>query len=137
MKFDDETLVEALRRELGLAHPDSWVGAYVFGSQASGRARADSDLDLAFLARVPLEPARVFAAAQRLAEQLHVDVDLIDLARASSVLRAQVVGKGRKLGPPESRALDEFEMYALSDYARLNEERAATVEAFVKPYRDG
>ena len=43
MKFDDEKLIEALRSELGLAHPDSWVGAYGFGSQGNGRARAESE----------------------------------------------------------------------------------------------
>ena len=57
------------------------------------------------------------------------EVDLIDLARSSTVLRKEVLGNGRLLyeTAPDRRA--EFEMYALSDYARLNEERSPVLAA--------
>jgi hypothetical protein len=59
-----------------------------------------------------------------LSERLMRDVDLIDLSRATTVLRKEVVAHGRLLFETDSNRRAEFEMYALSDYARLNEERA-------------
>ncbi len=38
-------------------------------------------------------------------------------------MRAQVIATGRVLDSTEDAARVEFEMYAYSDYARLNEER--------------
>lgn len=122
-----------LRAELFEDDRSELIGAYLFGSHAKNAQRPDSDVDLAFLARRSLEPERVFAAAQRIAERLGRDVDLVDLSRASTVFRAQIVGGGRQLDSSSPRALAEFEMYALSDYARLNEERAAAVQTFVQP----
>lgn len=96
---------------------------YLFGSHAKGLDRAESDVDVAFLARQRFTPYDVFMVAQRLAAKLHRDVDLIDLSRASAVTKAQVVVTGRCLYAESERIRDEFEMYALSDYARANEER--------------
>ncbi len=110
---------------------------YLFGSEAEGRARPDSDVDLAFLSERALDPVVVFDVAQDLATALHRDVDLVDLSRASTVLRAQVIGRGRVLHSGDARRVGEFEMYALSDYARLNEERARVMESFLERYRVG
>lgn len=99
------------------------VALYVFGSRSRGMGRPESDLDLAFLPGMPCGPYEVFVAAQAIADIVKCDVDLVDLSRASAVMRAQVVGRGRRLFAADERKAQEFEMYALSDYARTNEER--------------
>ncbi|MGA6828164.1 type VII toxin-antitoxin system MntA family adenylyltransferase antitoxin [Nitrospira sp. NS4] len=116
--MDDPALTEYLRKSVpGL------IALYRFGSQAKGTARPDSDVDLALLARDPIPGMRRFELAQELAIQLHRDVDLVDLRSASTVMRMQVISTGTCLDAPDESARREFEMYAYSDYARLNEER--------------
>ena len=108
------------------------VALYRFGSQAKGEARQDSDVDLAILALVPIPNLRRFELAQDLAVQLHRDVDLVDLRAASTVMRMQVLATGTCLMPFDETARQEFEMYAYSDYARLNEERREIVKGIAK-----
>lgn len=116
--MDDHALIEHLRKSVpGL------IALYRFGSQANGTARPGSDVDLALLAHDPIPAIRRFELAQDLAIQLHRDVDLIDLRSASTVMRKQVISTGTCLDAPDESARWEFEMYAYSDYARLNEER--------------
>jgi predicted nucleotidyltransferase len=103
--------------------PFAPVAVYVFGSRASGQARPDSDIDIAFVPSAPCDPYAVFLAAQELAAAFDCDVDLIDLSRASAVMKAEVLRGGQRLFVGDARRADEFEMYALSDYARANEER--------------
>jgi predicted nucleotidyltransferase len=123
--------------EMRLASGGRLLAVYLFGSEAEGRARPDSDVDLAFLSERALDPVVVFDVAQDLATAMHRDVDLVDLSRATTVLRAQVIGRGRVLHSGDARRVGEFEMYALSDYARLNEERARVMESFLERYRVG
>ena len=99
------------------------MALYQFGSQAKGSARPESDVDLAVLAHHPISAFSLFELAQELAAQLHRDVDLLDLSAASTVMRMQVISTGKCLAAPDEAARREFEMYAYSDYARLNEER--------------
>ncbi len=80
-------------------------------------------MDLAVLARDPIPNLRRFELTQELAVQLHRDVDLVDLRNASTVMRMQVLSTGMCLDTQDESARREFEMYAYSDYARLNEER--------------
>jgi predicted nucleotidyltransferase len=115
---------------------DELLMLYLFGSAARGETRADSDFDLALLAARPLDPVAVFDAAGDLAALLSRDVDLVDLARASTVMRVQVLSGGRRLHVGDSLRAAEFEMYALSDYARLQEERRHAVAAFEERLRD-
>lgn len=123
-----------LRRRLATAGGDL-LAVWIFGSAARGESRPDSDVDLAFLARRASDPRLVFEAAEEIAAAIGRDVDLIDLAAASDVLRAQVVAGGHRLHTEDTRAAGEFEMYALADYARLNEERREVIERFTDRYR--
>jgi predicted nucleotidyltransferase len=108
------------------------IALYAFGSQARGDARPESDVDLAVLAAEPLSDVRRFELAQELAVKLHRDVDLIDLRKASTVMRVQVLSAGRCLVAPSEVSRQEFEMYALADYARLNEERREIVKGITQ-----
>jgi uncharacterized protein len=125
--MDDNALIEHIRQSV----PDL-IALYRFGSHAKGTARPNSDVDLAVLAHTPIPNLRRFELAQELAVRLHRDVDLVDLRAASAVMRMQVVSTGECLASQDQRARREFEMYAYSDYARLNEERRDIIKGIVK-----
>ncbi|MGB3543779.1 type VII toxin-antitoxin system MntA family adenylyltransferase antitoxin [Rubrivirga sp.] len=101
---------------------------YVFGSRATGDARPDSDLDIAVLAPAPLDPVERFYVQERLAGHLGLDVDLVDLRSASTVMRAEVLRTGAVVldRDPTTRAF--WEVTAMSAYALLNEERRGILE---------
>lgn len=96
---------------------------YLYGSQASGEAGPNSDVDLAVRAEEPLDPMTRYAIAGELAEQLGREVDLVDLSAVTTVFRARIITGGECLHGPGDNA--DYEARALSDYARLNEERKA------------
>ena len=114
--------IQAITRFLSEQIPDLLV-LYQFGSQAQGTARPDSDIDLAVLASTQIPGERLFHLAQELAVRLGRDVDLVDLRTTTTVMRAQIISTGRCLESHDDQARAEFELYAYSDYARLNEER--------------
>lgn len=100
------------------------VAAYVFGSQAAGTARADSDVDVAILAEDALSAEARFDLQARLAHAFRADaVDLVDLRAASTVMQMQVLHSGRVLLDEDRTAREHFEVYVYSAYALLNEER--------------
>lgn len=121
--MDDQQAVRLIREAI----PDV-VAAYRFGSSATGGFRPESDVDLAFLGRRPLEPVERFLLQEVLANALRRDVDLVDLLAASTVMRMQVVSRGHPIfdGSPGERR--RFETYVFSSYARLNEERRALLD---------
>ena len=99
------------------------LALYRFGSHGSAFERKDSDIDLAILGRRPLEPGLVWNLGQELASKLGREVELVDLAKASTVLQAQVVAYGERLFCADPVYCEPFEDYILSAYAHLNEER--------------
>ena len=127
MKLDTDKIKQMLA-------PFAPAVVYVFGSTVTGRQRADSDVDVAFLPARECDPYEVFQAAQQLASMLGREVDLIDLRRASAVMKAQVIGTGQRIFVSDQRLTAEFEMYALSDYARANEERREVLAAYAEPF---
>jgi predicted nucleotidyltransferase len=101
---------------------------YLFGSAIKGGMTGESDVDIAFLGDESPDEYEVFVIAQEIACMLDRDVDLINLAEASTVLQAQVVSTGRIIycKHPEKRPI--YEMKVLKEYARLNEQRRPIVE---------
>lgn len=104
------------------------IAVYRFGSTAGGQTRADSDVDIAFLATAPVDAMERFATQERLAARMGRDVDLVDLGRASTVMRMQVVSTGVLLAALDAAAQERFEDLTYSAYARLNEERREILE---------
>lgn len=104
------------------------IAVYRFGSTAHGNAAASSDTDIALLARSPLTAAQRFEVQEALAAKLGRDVDLVDLAAASTVMAMQVVATGKLLYEADAVARGRFEDYTFSAYARLNEERRSILE---------
>ncbi len=75
--------VESIRECVTPLRP---AAAYLFGSAATGRLRADSDLDLAILpGSAEIMPLALYDMQVLLAEKLGLNVDLVDLARATTV----------------------------------------------------
>ncbi|MEO7297090.1 MAG: nucleotidyltransferase domain-containing protein [Verrucomicrobiota bacterium] len=109
------------------------IAVYLFGSVAENRDRPVSDIDIAVLLREPISAVQLFELQTELAEALSRDVDLVDLASASTVMRKEVLRTGRLLFEGDKLRREEFEMYTLSDYARLNEERAPILAALKHP----
>jgi predicted nucleotidyltransferase len=119
----DATIIEAVRSVL----PD--VRAFwVFGSHAQGTAQPTSDLDLAVLFDGRADVVALWEAAQDLACRLDMDVDLVDLLAASTVLQFQIVTGGRRLFARDPLEADLYEVFILSEMTRLREARAALVE---------
>lgn len=96
---------------------------YLFGSFASGEQHANSDLDIAILPAKALDNLTLWQIAQELACELDIDVDLVDLNTASTVLCQQVITQGKLLWG-ESNEDDAFAVKTMAMYQRLQAERA-------------
>ncbi|MEY7998784.1 nucleotidyltransferase domain-containing protein [Clostridium sp. Mt-5] len=96
---------------------------YLFGSSVNGIFRGDSDIDIAFISDIETSDYEIFMLSQKLADILKRDVDLIDLKKASTVFKVQVIAKGEHIYCSDNKRRAYFEMYAFKDYAILNEER--------------
>ncbi len=102
---------------------------YLFGSGARGELTPESDYDLAVLTGNPFPAPEKFKCGLDLGVTLNRDVDLIDLRDAPEALKVQVIQGGIPfyIASPHERAV--FEMYAFSDYARLNEQRRPLINS--------
>ena len=103
---------------------------YRFGSRATGEARNDSDLDIAVLLPGRADPVRLWEIAEALAVRLGVDVDLVDLIAASTVLQYQIVTTGQRLFAIDAE-VDFYEAFIVSEMLALREARAPLVADIV------
>jgi len=128
-------LAETLARELRAAFPDRRLwGAWLYGSRAHGRARPESDVDIAVLCDFPLDPVVLFDVSGRLAAAVGATVDLVDLARAGGLLRVEATQAGRALLPPTIEA-DFFTTHALADHAAFAANRRQATAALREKFR--
>ena len=113
-----QSVEAALARYLA-TQPDVIV-AYLFGSRATGRARAESDVDVAVLLNEQDSVAR-FERRLRLGNEVEDvvsrPVDLIVLNDAPPILQHQVLCYGQLLFERSRRARVEFEVQAGQVYA--------------------
>ena len=96
---------------------------YLFGSFASGEQHTNSDLDIAILPAKALDHLTRWQVAQELACELNIDVDLVDLNTASTVLCQQVITQGLLLWG-NSNDDDAFAVKTMSMYQHLQAERS-------------
>lgn len=101
----------------------------LFGSFVNGTLRNDSDIDIAFLSEKEISEYHLFTTGQILAGKIGREVDLIDLRKASTVFKAQILGKGMVVYLGDERKFNEFRIRALKEYFILNDERAPIFEA--------
>lgn len=100
----------------------------VFGSFAKGTIHKDSDLDLAFLSEQDFNEYEIFMISQKLADIIKREVDLVNLATASTVFQTQIIKTGKVLYCSDEQKRMLFELTALKKYTRLNEERKIILE---------
>lgn len=79
------------------AHFPMVVFAVLFGSVASGRARAESDLDIAVAFDHALTVEEKFSIINALTERFGRPVDLIDLKVVAEPLLGQILRHGRRI----------------------------------------
>lgn len=111
--------------------PFLW-GVYVFGSEATQTSNAESDIDIAILARKPLTLSLRLSLAIELEEIAGQKVDLVDLRTVPLTLIMQVLEKGQPLLVKNKNAVALFETHAMSQYCLLNEERKEIIEDIQK-----
>ncbi|WP_069648848.1 type VII toxin-antitoxin system MntA family adenylyltransferase antitoxin [Caloranaerobacter ferrireducens] len=100
----------------------------IFGSAAKKRLRKDSDVDIAFLSDKYFDDYEIFMISQELADVLNRDVDLIDLNKATTVLKAQIIGNGKIIYSKDDRKVSEYRIRVLKEYCLLNEERQVILQ---------
>lgn len=104
----------------------------LFGSINKDYFRNDSDIDIAFLSDFNLSQYDIFMLAQELADILKRDVDLVDLNKASTVFKVQIISTGRIIYSSDEYRRATFMMRALKEYALLNEERKIIIDNMLK-----
>jgi predicted nucleotidyltransferase len=117
--IDLEPLLQAIRAQL-----PGVVGVWLFGSVSRGQAGPGSDIDLAVLADAPIDGVVLFDLGLELGVIANRDVDLIDLRRASTVLRKEVVSGGRLAWTADAAACEAFAGDSMALYVALKEEQA-------------
>lgn len=113
-----ETIVSQLKKRF-----PTLTFVYLFGSMATKRATATSDVDIAILATSHLDSVEKWDSAQELAILLKQDVDLIDLATASTVLRYEIITSGTLIYTQNPTAALKQEVEWMSEYLDFNETR--------------
>jgi predicted nucleotidyltransferase len=115
--------IRELRSKLrkSLAGRSDVLVAYLYGSQAEGRASTLSDIDIGVLIRDGLAKERLWqleeAIAADLRRVLHTDkVDLVVLNLAPLRLRYEVIIRGEVLYSADDEARAAFESYSLRRY---------------------
>lgn len=132
MKVIVLSLSEDLNKAVLLLKDFNVTAVYLFGSASKNQLKPESDIDIAFLNFSEIDEYTCFMKAQELAEIFKRDVDLIDLRKASTVFKAQIVGTGSLIYCNDDVKTAYFEMRALKEYALLNEERADIIKNIKK-----
>ena len=134
-----QTTTHSIIADIALAHYPAIQGIYLFGSYGTENQWPTSDVDIALL--LPHAQAgrekhlNLSPCCLELESALRREVDLVNLRQVSTVFQKEVIAEGRLIFCADTRALDEFEMLAISFYQKLNEERREILEAFFRTGR--
>jgi predicted nucleotidyltransferase len=118
-----KTAIDILNKEI-----ENIYCIYLFGSFLTKYQRGDSDLDLAILIEGDLSIEKTWEIAQKIASKVKIDVDLVDLKKASTVFQNQIINEGKKIYIKDQTKVDFFENYVDSMYLDLNERRRDLIE---------
>lgn len=110
--------------------------AVIFGSVAHGKARVDSDLDIAVRYAAPLDAEQKLALIRALGTASGRPVDLIDLRTAGPIVARQALTTGKRLFGTDtdfasqlSRTLIDYADFAPLIERTLRERRDAWMQA--------
>jgi uncharacterized protein len=124
-----QRLLETARRAVLQALPEA-LAIYVYGSHARGHARPDSDLDVAVLLPPDQPPFDLLDTVSRISAKVGRSVDLVDLRRASDVLRREVLEHGVAAYQADPDRVLEWEAQAMTRYGHYRREVAPILDAF-------
>jgi predicted nucleotidyltransferase len=102
---------------------------YIFGSFAKGELRDDSDIDIAFLSSKEFDEYEIFLLGQKLADCLKREVDLIDLKKASTVFKAQIID-GKLIYANTLKQKMDFQLKVMQEYTQLNQDRREVLKNY-------
>jgi predicted nucleotidyltransferase len=103
----------------------------LFGSAATGRTHQRSDIDLAFLFEGPVD---ILSLTNQVTKLLQTDsVDVVDLRRASPLLRYSAVKNGRLLYERREGLFNSFYSLAVRSYIDTKKLRDAQ-QAYIARY---
>lgn len=103
------------------------MAVYAFGSQVSGNANKNSDLDLAVLVAGYADVIELWDISSDIAELVNCEVDLLDFRAASTVMQYQILMTGERLFAIDS-SVGVYEAMVLSQMTALNEARAGVIQ---------
>jgi len=126
--------IEEIRNRLSPLFADEGLRLILlFGSVATGKVNKKSDIDLAFLFDKPIE---MLALTNRVIRLLRTDnIDVIDLRRASPLLKYSAVRHGKPLYEREPGMFNEFYSLAFRMYVdtkKLRDAQAVSIKQFLK-----
>ncbi|HJF31814.1 MAG TPA: nucleotidyltransferase domain-containing protein [Sporosarcina psychrophila] len=105
----------------------------VFASYAKRTTHSESDIDVAFYREDKVFSSyELFMFAQRLADIIGMEVDLVDLKEASTVFAVQIFSTGEVIYSKNENLRMELHMRTYSMYARLNEERQPIIDKIME-----
>ncbi len=124
--INKQEIIDILKKEI----PDI-EAIYIFGSYADGSASKESDIDIAYLSKSGLSSFKRWEISQKLAQQLYIDVDLVELFSANTVFKYQIISTGERIYG-DGYEVESFETLAYSFYLRFIEERRPIVDEIIK-----
>lgn len=127
-----EEIRSSLEELSSLFEEEGVILAYLFGSLArEENAREPHDVDLAVLTATPEEPA--WRLRDKIVEALGTErLDLVDLRRASPVLRFEIVRSGKPLYISDEAAKERFVLDTLHIYRDTAPMRRRQMDALKK-----
>ncbi len=120
----EKLTIEEIRDRLSPLFNDEGIKlVLLFGSVVSGKVHKQSDIDLAFLFDKPMD---ILALTNKVIRLLHTDnVDVVDLKRASPLLKFSVARNGRLLYEKSPGIFTEFYSLAFRMYVDTKKLRIA------------
>ena len=111
---------EELDKLINLLDEFKVYAIYFFGSMAANKMRKDSNVDIAFLTDEDISDYEVFMKSGKLYDVFKRD--LINLKKSSTILKIQVIGKGKIVYCSDNFKKSSFEMKCFKEYSLLKEE---------------
>lgn len=127
---DLNDLIETIRRVLADGPPLRL--AVLFGSFATGRARLDSDVDIAILPYKDVALSVELDLAAQLSRVLAREVDLVRIDRASTLVQWQIARDGVLIFAEPTHEWIRFRARVASEHAAMAEPLRRAAELFMR-----
>lgn len=122
-----------------LKHYPDVQAIYIFGTYETEYEKSESDVDIALL----LSHKTAKDTGSMLMNDLFFElesllrkrIDLINLRLVNTVFQKEIIIADQRIYCADEYASDEFEMLTISNYQKLNEERAGILEEMQKSGR--